>query len=457
MKNIYEGIGTDESVLSKLFRYAVIVRVFGTVLDSDTEVCRLSEKSVKDIRIDDYCDGTDGLAVLFGAGFLDEKTFCLMIKNGMVYSEDISAAETEVINQNGKADEDRLTPALIQNALLCAAYGKKYTEIQGVSFKEAVAAAGLPYVSIENGLPKITDKDFFGFLTELDEPFGYIDRQDGVYIESNDNLAWEENRGDAPFALNVRNVIYISRVYGKPYGKDFIRYAKENGIAADESFSEKYEEYLKKIKLHFMIKSYSRKRSVCGNCINWFDYASAAEGGITENMNVDYQRDIDIEPSGDYSDEELARKALDKFRSTYTLEENTVIEVFHNSSELLFAVKDSKLITVDKEEFHTMLFDFDSIWGIIQQCSRDGKVTKTDAGIILPKEYWEEIPPQERKYAAALIKDQYERIQERRKPNKLLRTISQMKEEAAAERLKKQQKMQELDEKKKARGSSTEG
>ena len=457
MKNIYEGIGADESVLSKLFRYAVIVKVFGTVLDNDTEVCRLSEKAVKDIRIDDYCEGTDGLAVLFGAGYIDEETFCRMIKNGMVYPEDIYAAEAEVIEQNGKADEDKLTSALIQNALLCTSYGRKYKEIQSVGFKEALTASGLPYVCLEKGLPVITDRDFFEFLAELDEPFGHIDKQGGVYIESKDNLVWEENREDAPFALNMRNLIYFSDVYGKPYGKDFIRYARENSIAADESFSEKYGEYLKKIKLHFMIKSYGRKRSVCGNCINWFDYASAAEGGITENMNADYQRDIDIEPAGDYSDEELTRKALDKFRSTYILEENTVIEVFHNSSELLFAVKDSKLITVDKEEFHTMLFDFDSIWGIIQQCSRNGEVKKTDAGIILPSNVWEEIPPQERRYAAALIKDQYERIQERRKPNKLLRTISQMREEAAAERLKNQQKLQKLDEKKKARGSGTEG
>ena len=81
---------------------------------------------------------------------------------------------------------------------------------------------------------------------------------------------------------------------------------------------------------------------------------------------------------------------------------------------------------------------FDMIWGIIQMCSRNGQLRKMNDRIVIPESVWNEISPDEREYADRLIREQYIRQTEHRKSNKLLKSLSDMKENAESEKKKKE-------------------
>ncbi len=111
-----------------------------------------------------------------------------------------------------------------------------------------------------------------------------------------------------------------------------------------------------------------------------------------------------------------------------------------------------------------MLFNFDKIWSIIQLCSRSRKIKVVDGKITIPDTLMNEIAPNEREYAERIIKEQYQRMIEQRKNNKLIQTLSEIKAAAEAERAKMNeqqavvdQKKKEIAEKKANRGSGTEG
>ena len=79
--NAYEQIGNDETIMTNLYRYAVIARIFGISPDENMDIKELSDKSRREMRVDDFNEGINRLAMLFGAGFIDEDTFCFMEKN----------------------------------------------------------------------------------------------------------------------------------------------------------------------------------------------------------------------------------------------------------------------------------------------------------------------------------------------------------------------------------------
>lgn len=462
----YEKIGNDETILTKLYRFSIITRVFDIAPDGEIEVKKLSEKSVAELRFDDYCDGMDSLAMLFGAGFITEDVFCQIIKRGLINADDIAAAEKRIETENEINDGDKLTAGIIQNSLLFSLITKKYPQIQSIDFDEAVRMSEQNHFVIADGLPKIKDRDFFRFLIDIKESFGVITQSEEIYEETEDNLLHilEDEDTDISeeefFPLNVRNLMAVSSVYDRLYGREYIKYAKGNGL---EISDRGYEKYLRSIKLHFVINGYRRRRNICGSIVNWFDYASVNDEGIAESQAANYKREIDLDTEENYSESELIRKAVDKFRSVYTLEDNSVIEVFHNSKEFLYIVKGSELEKVDKNIYHTMLFDFNGIWSIIQECSRNRQVKKQEKNIILPQEVWEKISPKDRIYAARLIKEQYVRSEKEKHNNKLFSTLSDLKNAAAEQQRKKEeveaeknQKQMEYNEKKQSRGSSTE-
>lgn len=463
--NAYEKIGTDESILTKLYRFSVITKVFGIEPDEEIEIKKLSERAVDELRIDDYCDGMDSLAMLFGAGIINEAVFCRIVKGGLTNAEIITAAEKRVEEENEINDGDRLTPGIIQNALLLALITKKYPQIQSIDFDEAVGMSDQNHFVIADGLPKIKDKDFFRFLLDCGESFGVITNSGELYVETEDNLLHILEDEDTNiseegfFPLGIRNLMAVSSVYDRLYGRDYIIYAKENG---SEISAEGYEKYLKNVKLHFVINGYRRKRNICGSIVNWFDYAPSNDEGVTESQ-ADYKREIDLDTEENYSEEKLIKKAVDKFRSVYTLEDNSVIEVFHNSGEFLYLVQGAELKELDKNTYHTMLFDFSGIWSVIQKYSRSRQIKKQGDSIVLPQEMWKEISPKDRTYAARLVKDQFIRFEEQRHNNKLFSSLSDLKNAAAEQRRKKEadeaeknEKQRKYNEKKQSRGSSTE-
>lgn len=470
--NVYKYAGKSGMTYAMIFRYAVISSVWGMEIPKDIELKKFSDETVDTLKAEKHSETADRLIFLYGAGVISEETAVSLIKaNKADFCEDIIAAEEAVISGINENAEDTLPYGQIENILLCAANSKKYSEIQPVSFAEAQIIAGLSHIVLVNGFVKIKDRNFYEFLVNFGEAFGTVTKDDTIRIEETpENLleCEEVKQGDIksayyPFAVNLRKIMRYAAVFDKTYGREFILFAKENSLPVDEKFESRYEEYVKKFKLHFTVKSYSRKRYICGDKTNWFDYAVTSEANVSDNLPADYTKEIDIEISEKCSDEKLVNKAVEKFRGIVALPENAVIEVFHGTKKYLYILKNSELTELDNDKFHTLLFDFNKIWSIIQLCSRSRQIKVVDGKMTIPETLMNEIAQNEREYAERIIKEQYTRMTEQRKNNKLIQTLSEIKAAAEAERAKmneqqaaKDKKQKEIADKKAGRGSGTE-
>lgn len=433
----------DESIYTALYRYAAVCKICGISIE-DENIRRLSKKTILDIRFDEHFPAVDTLIILYGAGFMSEETFCYLVKHyGIDLEEDIKAAEHTVSEQNELPEEDKLSPNQIEKAVLTAANTKIYKGMQHISFAEALKISALPSVNICNGFAYLTDKTMFDFLSENDEPFGFIENSD-LYIETKENLKTLDENSEKPFIVNLRNFLSMYGLFKEAYGKEFIMYAKSKNIPLTH---EEYEKYIKQIKLKFEIKSYRRKRNVCGDNINWFDYAPSVES--SDNLNADYSKEILLDVSDNYNDETLRKKAIDKFRSIYTLDERTIIEVYHCCKRYLYIADSRGINSIDSEDFHRMLFDFNKIWSIIQLCSRNRKIKAVNDGagntvISIEDEIWEEIPQEQRPYAEKLVREQYEQQKEKRRTSSFMQKLSSIKAEASSQKNKSDQEKTEL-------------
>lgn len=455
-----------------IFRYAAISSVWGMEIPKDIKLKKFSDETVDALKAERHSETADRLIFLYGAGVISEKTAVSLIKSNKAdFVEDVIAAENTVISDIDKNEEDTLPYGQIENILLCAANSKKYPELQPVSFAEAQSIAGLPHIVLVNGFVKIKDREFYDFLVNSGEAFGTVTENDTVRIEEvPENLLKCEDvkNGDInsefyPFAVNLRKIMRYAAVFDKPYGQEFIIFAKENSLPVDDKFESRYEEYIRKFKLHFTVKSYSRKQNICGDKVNWFDYALPTEAAA-DDLNADCIKEIDLEVSEKLTNAELVKKAADNFKDRISLLENTVIEVFHGTKKYLYIFKNSELTELDNDKFHTMLFDFNKIWSIIRLCSRSRKIKVVNGKITVPEALMNEIDPNEREYAERMVKEQYARMTEQRKSNKLIQTLAEIKAAAEAEREKMNeqqavtaQKQKAIADKKLNRGAGTEG
>lgn len=439
--NAYEYVGQYGDINTMIFRYKVLSELYGAELPEDLKINTLTDDTKDRIGAEEHKETADRVLFMFGAGIIDEDTvLTLIVDNKADYYDDVCAAERKAISDDAENEEDRLPYELIQDVLLCAVKSKKYAAFQTVSFDEAAKLAGLHHVRLVNGTAKVVDFAYYKFLVELGEKFGYHNTKNDTIVidEKAENLLGDENviNGEInsefyPFALNLKNLLYYSRVWDKMYGKEFIIYAKDNSIPVDENFSGRYEEYVRNTKLHFRLKRFVRKRNICGDRINWFDYAAASNTEVTNNLYADMELEINLQITEDYTNEELVQKALSKYLKDYPLENGTVLELFHDKEKYLYVFKKSSLVPLDDKEFHKLLFDFNKIWGIIQECSRNRKIKKVRDKIVIPNDMWNEITPQEREYAERLIQEQYIRKVEKLKHNKLLQTLSDLNAAAA--------------------------
>lgn len=438
--NGYKYVGQYDKIPHVLMRYAILADIYGIKIPADVEIKHLSKEAAAKYSREKHTPVTDRLFFLYGAGALDDNALQALALNKSTDIADVIAAENRIAADLQKNEQDRLPYAIIQDILICAAKSKMYNEIQSVSFSEAEKIIGLNHIAVVDGFVKIRDKEYYEFLVGLGERFGFIDEKGEMYEEKlaenllNNEEAANGNIGsrEYPFVMQPIKLVYYAQVCDELYGKDFIRYAKENEIPLDDTYKAEYDRYVKKIKLHFEIRSYKRLRHICGKRVNWFDYAVSIDGVITDDLKEkNALKAIDLDVKEDYDEDELIKKALDSCHSTYNFVDDTVIEIYHGSREMLFVVKKTEYIPVDKDEFHNLLFDFNKIWSIIQMCSRNGQLKKMDDRIVIPEDIWNEIAPNEREYADRLIREQYQRQVEHRKTNKLLQSLSDLKAAAA--------------------------
>lgn len=469
--NAYSMLGEQNTINTAVFKYAVISSVFSAELPKDFEVKKLSAETIDQINPDPHSEICDKILFLFGAGIISEKSVKSLIQcRSEEYLNDISKAEDIIITDINNNIEDRLTYDVIEQILLCCSFSKLHSEIQTVDFDEARTLAGLPHISLVNGMAKINDIEFFKFLVNIGERFGTTS-EESIRVETQkENLLNNEEVANGqinseyyPFALDLKRIIKFSAVYDESYGKDYITFVLENSLPVDEHFADRYEEYVLKIKLHFSIKSYKKKRNICGAKINWFDYAVSNDGNISEQLKADRAKEIDLDVSGTYTKQELIDKAVKKFTANLALEDNSVIEIYYENDKSLYLYRKTELFPLDNKMFHTLLFDFNKIWGIIQMCSRDHKIKVFEDVITIPDELLDEIKPNEREYAERLIKEQYQRIKEKRASNKLIQHLSDIRAAAASDRANisaqqaaKEQQQQKIKEKQLNRKAGTE-
>ena len=209
----------------------------------------------------------------------------------------------------------------------------------------------------------------------------------------------------------------------------------------DENYSSEYEKYLSSVKLCFDFKAYPRKREICGNKVNYYDYAvnSIEENRLVSselNAADDYTVALRLDVDEALQDSELTEKALRKYRSSRQLTENMVIEVTHAGKTDIYIYRNGDISPVDTAEFRRQLFDFNKIWSIIQLCSREKKIRRSGDVITLPQEFMDEIAPDQREYANNMIKEQYMLLMKKRQDNKHLQTLNDIRA-AASKNMKK--------------------
>lgn len=447
---IYRDYIPEEADMQTMFfRYAIMVDVFNARLPSELSCKqRLDDDLKKKIMRKPYSEQNDRLIFLYGVGVLNEEIIrSLILHNDSDFLSDIIALEDEVRKNEGADESDVLPYDQLQKILLLCANSKKYDDLSAVNFNEVLEIISSSHIVITDDGFLRCDRDFTDFLNGIGEPFGFYDKDsDDVRIEQSQFISaavsdsYDILSDKSPIAIDYAHILYFLKVYDKLYGKDFIKYASENGLPFDEEYSSKYENYLSDVKLCFDFKAYPRKHEICGNKVNHYDYAvnSFEENKLVSSLNAtdDYSVSLRLDVDEPLVDSELIEKALRKYRSSRQLIDDMVIEATHAGKTDIYIYKNGSISVVDTSEFHKQLFDFNKIWGIIQLCSREKKIKRNGDVITLPQEYMDEIAPDQREYAINMIKEQYMLLMKKRQDNKHLQTLNDIRA-AASENMKK--------------------
>lgn len=443
-------ISEDADMQTMLFRYSIMVDVFNARLPPEL-VCknRLDDELKKKLLRKPYTEQTDRLVFLYGVGVLNLDTFkSLVLHNDSDFLSDVLALENEVRKNEGADEADILSYEHLQKIILFCANSKKYDDLSAVDFETALELVSSSHVFLtENGFIRC-DSELTGFLNDMGETFGfYNEDSDSVYIEEAQYISaaavseYDIRSEQAPIVIDCQHLNWFLKVYDKLYGKDFIIYSVENGLPFDENFLSEYEKYISRVKLCFDFKAYPRKREICGDKVNYYDYAinSIEENKLVSselNAADDYTVSIRLDVDEPLQDSDLIEKALRKYRSSRQLIENMVVEVVHGGKTNIYIYRNGEISPVDTAEFHRQLFDFNKIWSIIQMCSREKKIRCSGDVITLPQEFINEIAPDQYEYAKNMIKEQYMLLMKKRQDNKHLQTLNEIRA-AASEKMKK--------------------
>ena len=439
-------ISEDADMQTMLFRYSIMVDVFNARLPQEL-VCKnkLDDELKKKILRKPYTEQIDRLIFLYGVGVLNTESLkSLVLHNDSDFLSDVLALENEVRKNEGADEADILSYEQLQKIILLCANSKKYDDLTAISFDTALDLVSSSHIFLtEKGFIRC-DSELTGFLNDIGEAFGFYDEDgDSIHIEEPQYISaavvneYDIQSEQAPIAVEYCHLSCYLKVYDKLYGKDFIIYSAENGLPFDENYSSEYEKYLSSVKLCFDFKAYPRKREICGNKVNYYDYAvnSIEENRLVSselNAADDYTVALRLDVDEALQDSELTEKALRKYRSSRNLTENLVIEVTHAGKTDIYIYRNGDISPVDTAEFRRQLFDFNKIWSIIQLCSREKKIRRSGDVITLPQEFMDEIAPDQREYANNMIKEQYMLLMKKRQDNKHLQTLNDIRAAASA-------------------------
>lgn len=423
-----------------LFRYSIMVDVFNAHLPAELK-CQyhLSDDLKKKILRQPYSEQNDRLILLFGMGIIGEATLKeLVLHNKTDFLSDVIKLEDRVRTDEDKNESERLSYETLEQIILLCANSQKFDEFSPLPFEQAEKLISNSHIFIENGFVKC-DKDMAMLVNESGGQMGYYDENsDSIFIEKPEYVAaaladnYDVSSETAPIVTDYKALLCYSYVYDLLYGREFIKYASDNHIPCDKNYVTAYEKYLKKIKLTFDIKAYTKKRNICGNKVNYFDYAfNTVENNelVQTALNADeaYSAEIVLDVNENYTDAELTVKALNKYKNSRQLLDKTVIEIMHGNNILLYIYDSGNFTAIDSTSFRNQLFDFDKIWSVIQLCSRDGSLKRVNNTITIPQKYLNEIEPNQREYAERMISEQYSRMLRNRRVNPLVQSLNDLK------------------------------
>ena len=481
-KNIYNVCTDKDKVLPELWRVVFLARISNIKAVENVEVKVLSEDELAQIAQAPYSDALAHLLIMYGAGYFSFDNLSSIARDAPNYKDEIYAAEDFIIEQAGLDEKERVSEHIIQNILLCTINSKKYSEIQPIGFDTARQLCETKHTVILNGFVFVKDMSFLTLLVHVEELMGHFDGEqmkvvtagqvindftDNKSIEDKlfqrkinseettpgSDKAQEKERDildndympEIPFVLNVKNVFYIHQLYEKPYVVEFVLYAKANGIPFDDNFVNEYTAYIRRTKRQFTVAAISRKREICGDDINWFDYGTTryADKQIIIDNKFDLTEHIDL--SGDIpddknlSDEELSVRAVDTFLENKTLPDKTVLEVTFSGKKILYLLIDGKIAkTLESEKFRKIPFDYNNVWTTVMEWSRSKLIQKKGNSIVVPISELQKLPENDREYAKRMIAEQYSL---KKSNNKMLQKLSDLKNYANKEmKVKEQQK-----------------
>ena len=433
-------ISDDTDMQTMLFRYSIMVDVFNAHLPAELK-CQyhLSDVLKKKILRQPYSEQNDRLILLFGMGIIGEATLKeLVLHNKTDFLSDVIKLEDRVRTDEDKNESERLSYETLEQIILLCANSQKFDEFSPLPFEQAEKLISNSHIFIENGFVKC-DKDMAMLVNESGGQMGYYDENsDSIFIEKPEYVAaaladnYDVSSETAPIVTDYKALLCYSYVYDLLYGREFIKYASDNHIPCDKNYVTAYEKYLKKIKLTFNIKAYTKKRNICGNKVNYFDYAfNTVENNelVQTALNADeaYSAEIVLDVNENYTDAELTVKALNKYKNSRQLLDKTVIEIMHGNNILLYIYDSGNFTAIDSTSFRNQLFDFDKIWSVIQLCSRDGSLKRVNNTITIPQKYLNEIEPNQREYAERMISEQYSRMLRNRRVNPLVQSLNDLK------------------------------
>lgn len=474
--NLFTYCGSSQ-MKEKLWRDMFIAHIFGVDMPGDIEVRRLSDSIKNGISGKEFSPALASLLILYGGGYIDDDAFIRIMPDCENYSDEIAEVEKILVEQGNDEGEDRYNGRIIQNVLLCAAFSKKFDEMQQIDIQSALALYDSSYTIISEGFVHLKDKEFLGMLLDNDIEFAAVitngknitlekltklDIQNGLDNgDFNDLKEYVERlmKGEKPselsikdcVLLDIKDIAYLTAVYKKPYYKDFLKYVKSENIPFDDNFTRAYENYVHKCKMKFSAKVYPRRRKICTKFPNWFDY-NVSDNTKIETMEEDLYSVVGKE--NEYDENKLTNLALSRFVRRREFIPDTILEITHGDKIYIYIIGDNKKIDrLDNDSFRKIPFDFDDIWTTISEWSRDKKIRKELVGgkpeiIVTPESEWEKIKPQDREYAKRLLEEQVQLKEEQLSKNKFMQKLCELKSNAESELKVKKAQAEEIKQKK---------
>lgn len=477
----------NEDFNTVLYRYSILMSALNYEITPDTKPEHtLNGGLIRNIRESGYSEAKERLILLYSFGTISEETLQYLSFSANIPLDDIIEAEkllmeAEAENMSYPSDDiySDLVPEAVnyeafENSLLLCANSRTEPFIK-VKFKEVYngLAHNTGHIAVINGicypdytllkllsekenelvrydcesrsgeLAKIFDTDFEYSLDELKKAYSEYDLAD-----DNKKMEYSELMSRVPAVRNLTEVLNYVEYIDKLYGKDFIRYCRDEEIAAITP--KQYETYLMEQKLRFDFKAFTRKRKICTNAINHFDYDTneiidnklnkkelKPDERYAQIINLDIT-DID---TGD-STVDLLRKALDKYKNTLVLPNNIIVKTVKDKNiyYMIYDAKKNRFENVNPDVFVGDLFNFDKIWQFIQTVSAKHLIRRVNDNEIVVQidvreqvDYVKEFDLSERdyEYAKNIIKEQLEKQAAKRvRTSHNLKSLTQLKLDA---------------------------